>query len=108
MIADDGLGVNILSLVGLDALKFEIDGSELFLKAGTELDFETTKTLDVTVRVDDPTAGGTPDDSYPLTIEVTEVDEEPAEPDLIAVEISFVSTRAPRFPAGSAFTIERH
>ena len=38
---DDALGTNTLALTGADAAAFEIVGSELFLKAGTVLDFET-------------------------------------------------------------------
>jgi PKD repeat protein len=61
VVTDDGLGTNVLSLAGADADLFEIDGSELYLKAGTILDYETTPQLDVTVAVEDTTIGGTPD-----------------------------------------------
>ena len=37
---DDKTGVNSVSLGGSDAALFELDGGELFLKAGTALDFE--------------------------------------------------------------------
>ena len=42
---------------GADAALFEIDGTELFLKAGTSLDFESDASLDVTVVVDDAWQG---------------------------------------------------
>ncbi|MDX2287194.1 MAG: malectin domain-containing carbohydrate-binding protein, partial [Hyphomicrobiaceae bacterium] len=72
-VIDDGVGTFVLTLVGADAGLFEIDGTELFLKAGVTLDFATKPQLDVTVEVDDPTLGGTPDATADLTVEVTEV-----------------------------------
>ena len=77
VLTDDALGVNDLSLSGADAALFEIDGSELFLKAGTILDYETNPVLDVTVAVDDATVGGTPDSSAALAITVTHANEAP-------------------------------
>jgi hypothetical protein len=77
VINDDGDGVNALSLSGADAGSFELDGTELFLRAGAALDFETAATLDVTVAVDDAGVGGTPDDSASLTLAVTDVNEAP-------------------------------
>jgi hypothetical protein len=71
VITDDGSGVNNLSLSGADAALFEIDGSVLYLKAGTVLDYETNPVLDVTVAVDDATVGGTPDSTAVLTIALT-------------------------------------
>ena len=42
VITDDALGTNTLSLSGADAALFEmVGGTELHLKAGTTLDFET-------------------------------------------------------------------
>ena len=71
VVTDDALGVNDLSLSGADAALFEIDGSELYLKTGAVLDYETNPVLDVTVAVDDTTVGGTPDDTASLAISVT-------------------------------------
>ncbi|MDO9266415.1 MAG: cadherin-like domain-containing protein, partial [Sulfurimonas sp.] len=77
-IMDDGLGTNILALTGDDAAMFEIVGNELFLRAGTVLDYESAnKVLDVNVTVDDITIGSTPDNSAPLTINVSNVNEAP-------------------------------
>jgi hypothetical protein len=76
-ITDDGQGTNELSLTGADADLFEIIGTELFLKAGTALEFETNPTLDVTVLVDDPTVGDTPDASAGLNISITNVNKAP-------------------------------
>ena len=66
-----------LGLSGADAGLFEIVGTELFLKAGTVLDFVANPSLDVTVEVDDAAVGGTPDDTAALTIAVTDVNEAP-------------------------------
>ena len=77
VIADDALGTETLSLSGADASLFEVDGTELFLKAGTTLDFETRSQLDVTVEVDDATVGGTPDATSALTVNITDVNEAP-------------------------------
>jgi hypothetical protein len=75
VITDDAVGTNVLTLSGADAALFEIDGDELFLKAGTVLDFETVTTLDVAVEVDDAAFGGSPDDTAFLSITVTDVNE---------------------------------
>ena len=45
MITDDGVGTNTISLTGTDAASFEVDGTELFLAAGTVLDYETKDQL---------------------------------------------------------------
>jgi VCBS repeat-containing protein len=75
-IADDGMGTNDLSLE--DVSTFELIGTELFLKAGVVLDFETSPGLSVTVAVDDATVGETPDDSAVYTLTVTDVNEAPS------------------------------
>ncbi|MDJ1170090.1 putative Ig domain-containing protein [Roseofilum sp. BLCC_M154] len=72
-ITDDGLGTNTLSLSGADAGSFEISGSELYLKAGTVLDFATQSSYDVTVEVDDTTVGATPDATTAYSLGITEV-----------------------------------
>ena len=77
VITDDALGTNNLTLSGADAALFEIVGTELRLIAGAALDFETNPDLDVTVEVDDTTVGATPDDTAPLSISVTDVNEPP-------------------------------
>jgi hypothetical protein len=69
-ITDDGIGNNLLSVGGADAAFFEIDDTGLYIKAGTILDFETKNHYDVTVAVDDPMLGATPDatTTYALTL----------------------------------------
>jgi len=73
LVIDDGLGVNNLSLSGADAGLFQIVGSVLYLKAGTVLDYQTNPVLEVTVAVDDPTVGATPDSTTALVISITMV-----------------------------------
>ncbi len=73
VVSDDGLGTNELSLSGADSGLFEIDGTVLYLKAGTVLDHETNAVLDVTVEVDDTSVGTTPDDTAVLSVTVIDV-----------------------------------
>ncbi len=70
VIDDDELGENQLSLSGPQLVNFEIDGLELFLRAGTQLDYETLAALQITISVDDTAVGATPDASvnYTLTL----------------------------------------
>ena len=77
VITDDALGTNTLSLTGADAASFEIVGTELRLRAGTSLDFESQSSFDVTVQVDDTTVGGTPDDTAAHTLTIIDVNEVP-------------------------------
>jgi len=72
VVTDDGVGTNDLRLSGVDAALFEIDGTQLYLKAGTVLDSDTNPVLDVTVEVDDAAVGTDPDDMAALPITVTE------------------------------------
>ena len=74
VVTDDALGTNVLSVSGVDAIMFEIDGDELFLKADSIVDFESNPVLNVTVEVEDSTVGATPDDSAALVINVTDID----------------------------------
>ncbi|MCZ4274179.1 DUF4214 domain-containing protein [Maritalea porphyrae] len=78
VVTDDGLGTNVFALTGADAAKFEIDGVELYLKAGTALDFETDPSFSVGVSVDDVSVGATPDATSALaTVQVTNANEAP-------------------------------
>jgi Ca2+-binding RTX toxin-like protein len=67
-------GSNLLSLTGTDKDMFVITGTELFLKAGAHLDFETDSRLDVTVNVDNGIGAG-PDASASLAINIIDVAE---------------------------------
>jgi len=76
-VTDDALGTNVLSLSGADASAFEIANNVLYLKANTNLDFETKSSYAVNVAVDDADVGGTPDASTNFVLTVTNVNEAP-------------------------------
>ncbi|MGE0418132.1 MAG: SdiA-regulated domain-containing protein, partial [Acetobacteraceae bacterium] len=88
-IADDGLGTNSLSLGGADAAFFEVDSTGLYIKVGTVLDFETKTNYAVTVNVDDPTVGGSPDATVDYTLSVNDIANET--PTAASVTISEVA-----------------
>ena len=46
---DDALGTNVVTLSGADATAFEVDGSELFLKANVTLDYRSKASYVVTL-----------------------------------------------------------
>ncbi|OYW70597.1 MAG: hypothetical protein B7Z37_30250 [Verrucomicrobia bacterium 12-59-8] len=71
VVTDDGLGTNVLSLSGADAGVFELNGSALYLKAGTVLDYETKTSYAVTINADDTTVGATPDATPDATVNFT-------------------------------------
>lgn len=81
-ITDDGLGINVLSLSGMDAALFEIVGSVLQIRSGTSLDFESDPVLNVTVEVDDSTIIGEPEDTDALVLQVTDANETPTDIEL--------------------------
>jgi|GEM_PF-401412 len=77
VVTDDGVGRNNLSLSGTDSGFFQLIGNQLFLRAGTVLDFETKSSYTVTVSADDPVVGTTPDVSAVFTFNVQNVNEPP-------------------------------
>jgi uncharacterized protein YjiK len=88
-VLDDGLGTNNLSLSGPDAASFEIVGGSLVIKPGTVLDYETKTTYNVTVNVDDPAVGSSPDASVNYTLNVSDVvNETPATGTLAITEVA--------------------
>ncbi len=72
-IIDDALGTETITVTGADASLFEIFGGDLYLRAGTKLDFETNRLLDVTINVDDTTIGSGIELSRALSVSVTDV-----------------------------------
>ncbi len=82
VITDTDGGTNTLSLTGADADLFEIfdtsageTGGEIVrLKAGVSLDRLQNPILDVTVQIDDPSIGLTPDSSDSLSVKVVATD----------------------------------
>jgi|GEM_PF-483937 len=88
-ITDDELGNNSLALQGADSSFFEIFANALYLKAGVSLDYETKTTYSVTVTVDDPTVGSTPDLTANFSLAVLDVANEiPPLPALFVSEVA--------------------
>jgi protocadherin Fat 4 len=82
VVTDDALGTNALTLSGADAALFEIDGTELYLRAGTTLNFEGDPSFDVTVEVADSAAQGYDGNaavSVSTTLSITDVNEAPTD-----------------------------
>jgi hypothetical protein len=77
VITDDAPGSNVITLAGADAPSFEVIGSELFLKAGTALDFETKNSYVVTVSASNPSRAGGAQISAPFALAVTDMNEAP-------------------------------
>ncbi|MCP4189087.1 MAG: hypothetical protein GY768_00510 [Planctomycetaceae bacterium] len=69
-VLDDALGDNQLSLDGEDAEGFELRGSELLIKSGVVLDFESKPLLELTVSVNDLEMGNGVDDFVDVQIGV--------------------------------------
>ncbi|MCV3734608.1 Ig-like domain-containing protein [Rhizobium sp. TRM96647] len=72
-ISDPDGGNNKLSLAGSDAKLFEIKNGALWLKKGAKLDYETNPSLNVTVRLDDPSIGTKHEDWQTFKVAVTDV-----------------------------------
>lgn len=71
IVTDDGLGANHLAVTGADASFFRIIGTALYLKAGTVLSSIFKPIYSVTINVDDPAIGNTPDASTNFILTVT-------------------------------------
>jgi len=90
LVTDDGLGTNVLAVSGTDASSFEITGSELYLKAGTLLDYETKTNYSVVISVDDLSVGTTPDATNIYALTITAANQAP-----VAVLLTNVITSLP-------------
>lgn len=77
-IIDDALGINTVTLTGADAVFFEVVGTELRLKAGTELDFEKKSSYDVTINVTDSSLAASAPVTANYTLSVTDVNDAPS------------------------------
>ncbi len=74
-VSDPDGGGNTFSLAGSDADLFEIRSGALWLKKGAKLDYETDRSLDVTVRLDDPSIGTRHEDWKSFKVAVKDVDD---------------------------------
>lgn len=77
VVDDDTAGTNELSIAGADAASFEIIGTELFLRSGVPIDFETKSTYSILINVDDTSLAGTPEGQTTFTLNITNVNEAP-------------------------------
>ncbi len=75
-VTDDALGTNNLSLGGTDAGAFRLDGTTLQLTQAAN--FEAKNSYTLSVSVDDPAVGGTPDATRSFTVAVSDVNEAPS------------------------------
>ncbi|QVL52834.1 MAG: ExeM/NucH family extracellular endonuclease [Cyanobium sp. M30B3] len=87
-ISDDALGSNVITLAGADAASFEVIGNELFLKAGTALDFETKTSYAVSVSASDPSLPDSAPVSAAFSLAVTDVNEPPTSSGINNIEAS--------------------
>ena len=85
-ISDDALGSNEISLAGSDAPRFEVDGTSLFLKAGTKLDYESKTSYFVRLSASDPSLNGTPSVTVDYRLSVNDIAEFPFISSLNAVK----------------------
>lgn len=76
-VADDSLGVNTLTLSGLDAAAFEISNRSLYLKGGTLLDFESKPRYVVTIEADDGSVGIASDARKTYVLDLLDINEPP-------------------------------
>ena len=104
VITDDGLGSNTISLTGVDAASFEVEGTVLYIKKDTKLDYETKNSYGVTVNVDDTTVGNTPDVFTNFTLTVTDVNYAPeVKPNQI---FSYTENKTANFQVGTVLATD--
>lgn len=77
-ISDDALGTNVVALAGVDASRFLIADSRLFLRPGVRLDYESQRELNVTVQIDDSALPGTPDVFASITLQIRDINDQPS------------------------------
>jgi S-layer protein len=95
VVTDDALGTETFTVGGADAASFEIVGTELHLKAGTALNFETKTAYNVTVSAVDATLTGSTPVTAAYALAVTNVNEAPVAAADTAVVITGNSVTIP-------------
>jgi S-layer protein len=95
VVTDDALGTETFTVGGADAASFEIVGTELHLKAGTALNFETKTAYNVTVSAADATLTGSTPVTAAYALAVTNVNEAPVAAADTAVVITGNSVTIP-------------
>jgi hypothetical protein len=95
-VVDDGIGINTITLAGLDAALFTLDaGNNLFLNAGVTVDFDVKTQFEVELRLDDPSISGSPEATQTLIFTVQDLNEVPtstALPDVTVLEDALPGT----------------
>jgi ELWxxDGT repeat protein len=102
IVTDDALGINTLSLSGADAASFEIDGSKLYLKAGTTLNYEAQTVYAVAVSVVDSNVMASTPRTANYTLTITDIVEPRSAPRVVAPEFFTIVEDTPTalvFPA---------
>jgi phosphodiesterase/alkaline phosphatase D-like protein len=77
VVTDDALGTETIVLSGADASSFELDGNNLYLKAGTVLNYEAKSAYAVSVSASDSSLPGSIPASANFNLSVTDVNEAP-------------------------------
>ena len=83
LVADDTLGSATLALSGPDASFFRVVGSQLFLRAGSKLDYETKASYSAIITAFDTTVFGSVPVSVPFALSLLDVNEPPASVSLV-------------------------
>ncbi|MEM9272961.1 MAG: LamG-like jellyroll fold domain-containing protein, partial [Cyanobacteria bacterium P01_F01_bin.143] len=116
-LTEAALSSNTINLTGDDADYFEVEDFVLYLKAGTNLDFETQATYNVTVELDD-VVDSTVDAAVDFTLTVNDVNDAPTAINLttdstnytanlfLSGNENYIETNAEILDFSSDFTIE--
>ena len=73
----DSAGIDLIRIEGADKDFFEFDSSKIYLKANTDLDFESKSSYSFTVEVYDNSIGSTTVDSESFVLNVQNINEAP-------------------------------
>lgn len=98
VVADDGVGTNLLSVSGVDRDYFSIVGTSLFLNGGVQLDYETKAAFNVTVEASDLLLGGGVSVVY--TLNVTDINDAPVLDNTLSPTLPSIQEDT-KFPAGT-------
>ncbi|MEQ1824648.1 MAG: cadherin repeat domain-containing protein, partial [Pirellula sp.] len=76
-VVDDSLGTNNITIGGTDAAWFSIVNGQLKFTALSKVDFEAKRTYSISIAVDDPEIGNSPDATSNFTLQISDVNEPP-------------------------------
>ncbi|MEB3318083.1 MAG: hypothetical protein VKO39_08085 [Cyanobacteriota bacterium] len=98
-ISDDSFGSNSITLAGADASFFQVVGNQLFLRAGTTLDFESKNDYSLAVSVADVLLPGSVPSATTYSLSLLDLNEAPS-----ALHLS-ATTVDENVPAGSSIAL---